>query len=121
MRSTQYLLFEKTLDEKFEEFLATDAGQSVYNAAVDRALKLKKHGLNRYEIKGILAAIRYDRTIAAGEDRFKINNNHASRLARRIMQEHKELAGFFETRKLSADKPEKKRKTYVMSVEARRL
>ena len=70
----------------------------------DRALALRDRGVRRYGIAGLFEAARYARTHSLGRDDegFALNNSYRSRLARRLMADHPELDGMFETRELRA-------------------
>jgi len=89
------------LDRDFERWLSTEWGQRLAREATARALELQRRGVSHYGIGAIWESIRFDWTLRGyPADDFKANNNHRSRLARKIMAEHPELAGFFETRQL---------------------
>ncbi|GEM_PF-3202630 len=99
---TQRELFNETSDVKYTRWRNSPHGRAVVDAAMTRATRLRQRGFQRYGIKCILEAIRYDFALKLGADAdgFKVNNNVASRLAREIMAARPELAGFFETREL---------------------
>lgn len=99
---TQRELFGVTPDVKYMRWRNSQHGRAVVDAATTRAIRLRQRGFQRYGIKCILEAIRYDFAMKLGTDAdgFKVNNNHASRLAREIMAARPELDGFFETREL---------------------
>ena len=90
------------LQRRFEEWLATDDGQAVYEHVRGRALRLRRRGWRRFGMKALWEAARYDRALEVGPDAegWKVNNNYHSRLARRLMDEEPELQGFFELREL---------------------
>lgn len=68
------------------------------------ARQLKEAGQEHYGAKGILETIRYHRAIRGpAGDAWKVNNSYSSRLARKAMSEHADLAGFFETRELRSE------------------
>ena len=96
---------QRTLDDLFAEWLQSDIGRAIYVEAASRALQLRARGVVRYGIGAICESIRYDWTLAGrlgvDADGFKVNNNHRSRLARRLMAEHPDLVGMFEVRRLS--------------------
>ena len=99
LRPGRYL----TLQERFEEWLASEDGQRVYDEVILRSASLMRRGFTHYPIDGLWHAIRYDYDIRVGPDMgFKLNNNHRSRMARRVMADVPELLGFFETRELTA-------------------
>lgn len=93
-----------TLQGAFERWLATPHGQYIASETVKRARRLRSRGFTRYGIGAIAESIRFDASLAVGtdEDGFKVNNNYRSRLARKVMDENPDLAGFFETRQLQA-------------------
>lgn len=100
---TQQSLFTPTIQERFDEWIASADGRLVYSELVRRALSLRDRGWRHYSHKAILETIRYDSAIRVGPDNgFKINDHYASRLARLAVDEYPELAGFFELRGLRA-------------------
>lgn len=56
----------------------------------------------KYGIKAVVERVRWHYTVERKEE-FLINNSYVSRLARWLMENHKELDGLFETRKLKRD------------------
>lgn len=94
-----------TIQQRFDEWIASDEGAYVYREVVRRALELVRRGWPHYSVKPLIEAIRYERSLALGPTiagRYRINDHYTSRLARRAMAEHAELDGFFETRELRA-------------------
>jgi hypothetical protein len=93
-----------TIQQRFEEWLATPDGQAVYRAIVERARRLKDRGWTHFGIKALWEAARYDRALVVGPSGgFKLNNDYTSRIARRIMEDDPaEFEGFFEFRELRA-------------------
>jgi hypothetical protein len=60
--------------------------------------------MRRFGIGAIWESIRYDFTLRlSGDDMFRLNNNHRAFLAREIMRNEVDLAGFFELRDAAAD------------------
>lgn len=113
----QMLLFEKTLDDQFDEWIRSQDGQEIEFAVVARALALRAAGWARYGIKAILESIRFDRAVQRGPDApFKVNNNYASRLARRVMRARPELDGWFETRELLSRRDRRPRRAVVVPI-----
>jgi len=105
VRTVQYDLFQRTLDERFEQWFASPARQQIAAEAASRALALRHAGFQRYGIKAICEAIRFDRHLQWGPetdagDPYRLSNNYPSRLARHLMATVPDLAGFFETREL---------------------
>lgn len=104
MHGAQWDLFKPTLDQQYEMWAKSEEGRQVKVLVVERAKQLRGSGYKRYGIKAILEAIRFDRDVQFGPaSSYKVNNNISSRLARDIMFEHPELAGFFELRQLHDD------------------
>jgi hypothetical protein len=91
-----------TIQERFDEWLETPEGRSVYGLVRFRALALKARNWKHYSVKALVEAIRYDRDVKLGptDGGFKINDHFSSRMARRVMAEVPELDGFFEVRVL---------------------
>ena len=121
MSTSQLQLFEETLDQQFDRWLATPAGAELTHAVLDRALALKRRGWPFYGIKAILEHIRFEHDLRAGPDAedYKVNNNYASRLARHIMALEPELEGFFHTRALtSRDDRRKPRRALIVPLQS---
>lgn len=93
-----------SVQDRFEQWVESDEGQAVYENVRARALRLRERGWTHFGMKAIWEAARYDRALQVGPDAagFKLNNNHHSRLARRLMEDEPRLRGFFETRVLKA-------------------
>lgn len=93
----------RTLDDKFRQWLLTTNGRRVKAEVAHRALLLRRRGVAHYGIGAIFESIRFD--YAAGllgkdPEGYRLNNNYRSRLARLLADEHPELRGFFEERRL---------------------
>ena len=97
-------LWQPTLQDRFEDWLRTDNGLTVYLDVRDRAFALLRSGVHHYGIAALFEAARYERTLSLGRDfeGFRLNNSYRSRLARRLMDDYPDLEGFFETRGLKA-------------------
>jgi hypothetical protein len=95
------LPFDRTIQERFEEFHA--AHPEVYTYLLALAREVRHKGYKRYGIGALWERLRWHFQIeeALGED-FKLNNDFRSRYARKLMQEQPELDGFFEIRELQA-------------------
>jgi len=52
-------------------------------------------GFKRYSAKGIFEIMRWETSVKAKNDSFKVNNNYTAYYARKMMSEHKEFIGFF--------------------------
>lgn len=86
-----------SIQERFERFHAEHP--EVYELFVRFASELRRAGRERYGAKSIAERIRWHYATSGGPD-FKLNNVFVSRYARKIIDEHPEFAGFFETRRL---------------------
>jgi hypothetical protein len=92
---------KRSIESRFESF--HQHNEHVYGRLVQLALDLRKKGVVRYGIQGLIEIVRYERVMqTTGDDGFKINNDFGSRYARLIMQNHPDLDGFFETRELKS-------------------
>ena len=89
------------MDSDFVRFLTDNP--TVYPQFRMLAVKLKAKGIDRWGAKAIWEVLRYEmalKSVSSGE-KYALNNNHVSRLARKLMSEEpEEFAGFFETRTL---------------------
>lgn len=93
---------KRTIGARYQDWRRTPAGIRIANEAAERALRLRRAGLEHYGIKAIAEAIRFDRAVMVGHDEagYKLNNNFTALLAREVMETYpEELAGFFETRR----------------------
>ena len=92
------------LDAEFDRFVADNP--EVYEQFRLLAVKLKAKGFTRWGAKAIWEVLRYElavNTTNSVKD-YKLNNNHVSRMARKLMNEEPEDFGdFFELRKLKTD------------------
>lgn len=89
-----------TLDERVDLFV--ECNPDFYARLVNMARALVARGRKRVGMKMILEVCRWDYYMSTDDptSQFKVNNSYGSRLARRIMDEHPELEGVFETREL---------------------
>ena len=94
---------ELTTEEGFRAWLLTAEGLRISSEFIRLARALKDRGCQRYGAKAVCEYIRFNRALKEGRDGFKLNNNVTSRLARWAMQTYPDLAGFFETRTLTAN------------------
>ena len=94
------------LDLEFLQFLRDNP--TVYPQFRLLAVKLKAKGINRWGAKAIWEVLRYEmalKSVTTGE-KYALNNNYVSRLARKLMTEEAEdFAGFFEIRTLKGGEP----------------
>lgn len=97
---------ESRVERAFAAWIDSPAGRYVEAEVVRRARELRARGREHYGVKAILEVVRFHMPTPdpgsrrAADEEFKINNNYSSLLARRIMERHGELRGFFETRQL---------------------
>lgn len=97
----QALLFESRVERDFLDWIDTPDGRRVELEVVRRARHLARAGQKHYGIAALFESIRYDWTLGRlGNEEFRLNNNWRSHLARRVMQRHQDLEGFFELRGL---------------------
>lgn len=87
-----------SIDAAFAAF--DHANPHVYELFKRFAAQAKNAGLTRYSADAILHRVRWHSTVETTGDGsgFKINNNFASRYSRKLVAEHPEYDGFFETR-----------------------
>lgn len=85
-----------TFKQRFAKF--HKANPHVYNAIVHKALSLKRAGVNHFGIAAIFETLRYDAAMQTGRDNYKLNNNYRAFYSRLIMENIKELDGFFSIR-----------------------
>jgi len=91
-----------TIEAYFEQFHA--ANPHVYRRLVEMTRQLVERGHKKVGIGVLFEALRWEHamTTADPETPFKLNNSLRSRYARRIMDDHPDLEGVFETRELKA-------------------
>lgn len=93
-----------TLAERYAAWRATDDGQAVYRAVLERALALRRRGFEHWGVKALWESVRYDRALHVGhdEDGWRCNNSYTALVARELMADCPELVGMFELRQRSA-------------------
>lgn len=91
-----------TLQQRYNRWRRSPDGQTVIDAVIAAALRLKRRGYSHYGIAALFEGARYTYALRVGPDAegFKLNNSWRSRLAREIMRDVPELEGFFELREL---------------------
>jgi hypothetical protein len=94
---------EDRLDRAFEEFHR--ANPQVMDRLVALATQARRRGVRRIGIGMLFEVLRWEHAIETSGDEFRLNNNLRSRYARRIMADHPELDGIFETRELRPPVP----------------
>lgn len=102
MSPRQGRLWESRVERQFADWIETSDGKRCEAEVVKRARRLKERGWTGYGIAALVESIRYDASVSLLGDAegYRINNNHRSLLARRVMQLHPDLADFFEVRDL---------------------
>lgn len=95
--TTQPTLWQ-TIDERFERFLVEQP--DVYPHFVELARQVKQRGAKHYSADAICQVLRWHKMVQNGSEPYKMSDHFTSRLARKAMAEHQDLAGFFELRKL---------------------
>ena len=101
MSDQMSLFFKQTIQERFEEF--HKAHPEVYAYLLALCIELRGKGFKRYGIRSLWERVRWHFQVEKelGAD-FKLNDHFHSRYARKIVQNHPELDGFFELRELRA-------------------
>jgi hypothetical protein len=89
-----------TIQQEFEKF--HQKNPKVYEAYVRIALDLKGRGKKKGSISQITEHIRWEVYLSTDNDEFKICNSFRSRYARKLMDDHPALVGFFEIRELKS-------------------
>lgn len=87
------------------QFLAFHAMNPwVYERLIAMTRDLKDRGHTRIGMAMLFEVLRWQAAMSTVHaDDFKLNNNFRSRYARKIMADHPDLDGIFETRTLTAD------------------
>lgn len=89
------------VERAFAEWIETPAGQYVEREVLRLAREDKAAGDRRGEINLYLALVRRSsRGLTPDAAGYRCNNSYRSLLARKVMREHADLDGFFETRDL---------------------
>jgi hypothetical protein len=93
--------FGQTIQERFEAF--HKGHPEVYSYLLGLCFELRGKGFERYGIRSLWERVRWHFQVEKdlGAD-FKLNDHFHSRYARRIVENHPELDGFFELRELRA-------------------
>lgn len=91
-----------TLQEQFELFHSLNPW--VYDHLVRLTRDLKDRGVTKVGMGMLFEVLRWQFAMTTSDpnSEFKLNNNHRSRYARRIMEDHPDLMDIYETRKLTA-------------------
>jgi hypothetical protein len=91
------------IQREFEEFHADNP--RIYSLIVKYAREIIAVGRVHYSMDAIFERIRWHMVIETkSADEFKLNDHYTSRYARLVMEQERDLAGFFEVRTLRADK-----------------
>jgi hypothetical protein len=88
-------------DAAFERFITENP--EVYRRFRLLAVKLKAKGITRWGAKSLWEVLRWELAVEtnASVKEYRLNNNHVSRMARKLMaEEPEEFGGFFELRQL---------------------
>ena len=93
---------ESRVERAFAAWISSEDGRVVEAEVIRRAMLLRSRGYQRWGIASLWEAIRYDHTLALkGEaGAWRLNNSYRSLLARKVMGDVPQLAGFFSTRDL---------------------
>ena len=90
-----------TLDEAFDKF--DRENPHVYELFKRFAFELIGAGYKVVGAELIIQRIRWETAIKTQGDRFKINNNHRSRYARKFMRDFPQYEGLFRTRRIAGE------------------
>lgn len=92
-----------SIQERFDEWMATEDGRIVAERIGREALDMRAHGWKHYGVKPLWEIARHDGNLRVGPNGgFKLNDHFTSRLARWLMAQYPELEDFFELRELRA-------------------
>jgi len=93
--------YKSNLD-KFIEYMKTEDGKMVYQAALAEVHNLLAAGFRTFGVNAIIEKIRWDKAIELGpKGKFKINNNIAPYLARALLVYNQEIPEtFFKLKKI---------------------
>lgn len=89
---------DATLADRFEAFATANPAVEESIVAIARELR-DKHGIERVGIALIFERLRWLYAIRTQGDAYRLNNSFRAFYARRIMERHGDLAGFFEVRR----------------------
>ena len=90
---------EKTLEDRFNEWMNTYHGIKVFSLFVAHALEFQSRG-RRMGAKAIVEHLRYYHSIEHAGWEFKINNSYTSYMVREAVYRYPELAGYFKMKEL---------------------
>ena len=85
-----------SIQERFCRFHS--ANPHIYQRLKTIALNLKSEGRKKYGVKALFEKLRWDSDVATDSRDYKLSNDFTSLYARKLMQENKELEGFFNVR-----------------------
>ena len=99
MSTDQLSLLLHPIDVRFWEF--HHANGHVYDELLRLARRWKAAGHSRCSMDMLFHLLRWDAGMATSDVDFKLNNDFTSRYARLLSANHRDMAGFFETRSLT--------------------
>jgi hypothetical protein len=95
------------IQEKFEVWLKRR--RHIYDELVRLAREAKGEGKGRYSVEALYVIYRWHNPERKEEgEEFKVNDKFTSRIARKIMAENPDLAGFFTLRPLRVERKGKR-------------
>jgi hypothetical protein len=89
---------EAKVKEKFQVF--HEENPAVYRELVKISRELKNRGRDHYGMRALFEVIRFHRAMNTNDPDYKLNNNYTPHYARLIMDQEKDLEGFFDLRSL---------------------
>lgn len=98
----QLALLDDPIDVRFREFVAENP--HVVERVIALARQWRDAGNSKCSMELLFAKLRWEHGIETSDHTFRLNDHYTSRMARHVMSLHPDLAGFFTTRLLRADK-----------------
>lgn len=101
MKAQMPLPLNDSIQVRFEQFNVEHP--EVYAYLLNLCYEVRGRGFQRYGIRSLWERVRWHFQVEKqmGAD-FKLNDHFHSRYARKLIEDHPELEGFFELRRLSA-------------------
>jgi hypothetical protein len=94
------LYVDSVADKKFQKF--DEDNPKVLEELVKMTRELVAQGHNKVGMQMLFEVIRWRTMMRTTDEDYKINNNYASRYARKLMDEYPEFRGMFNLRELKS-------------------
>ena len=109
-------LFEKTLQEQFDDWVHSPEGGAAANRFIRMAIGLKRRRM-KVGAKAIWERLRWNYMIRNPKnEQYALNNNYTAYMARFAMQRAPELQGYFNVRSLSSCHQTRPRRAVVIPI-----